>query len=63
MTTVYVVLGLTFLALWTWAVLLFGKHNQNKVQKLQEATNKSLRHAKQKLEDEVIALKARLSAK
>jgi hypothetical protein len=63
MTTVYVILAIIFLVLWTWGVLLFGKHNQNKVNTLQAETNKAYAAAKQKLEDEVLSLKAKLAAK
>ena len=63
MTTVYVIIAIIFLALWTWGVLLFGKHNQNKVNALQAETNKAYAAAKQKLEAEVLSLKAKLAAK
>lgn len=59
MTVIYSILVVIAFIAWSLFLLLFGKHNMEKVQKLQELTNKEYA----KLKAELIELKKGIQSK
>ena len=55
------IIGVIAFVAWSWFLLLFGKHNKNKAQKIQDETNALAAAAEARAEKAEAALKAYLA--